>query len=436
MKLNTHAPTICTHEGATAKRINQSLQLRRSVMSCMLWENEFYEDGQSIAGRIAETIPHVYPQEVRNIAIEAREKMKLRHVPLLIAREMARIPSHKELVSETLAAIIQRPDELAEFLAIYWKDGRQPLSAQVKRGLAAAFTKFSPYSLAKYNMDREIRLKDVLFLCHAKPKDKEQGDTWKQLIAGELPVPDTWEVALSGGVDKKVAWTRLLEEEKLGAMALLRNLRNMQQAGVGIGLIRKALTQIKTERVLPFRFLAAARHAPDLEPELEVAMFKCLEGHEKLAGKTCVLVDVSFSMRASVSAKSEITRLDAACGVAMLLREICEDGVTATFSDGLIVVPPRRGFALRDCIIKSQHHGCTELGGAVRALLDQRSFDRLLVITDEQSEDKVPDPQINAYMINVASAKNGVGYGAWKHIDGWSEAVVDYIIASESLTVA
>jgi hypothetical protein len=36
-------------------------------------------------------------------------------------------------------------------------------------------------------------------------------------------------------------------------------------------------------------------------------------------------------------------------------------------------------------------------------------------------------------MINVASAKNGVGYGAWTHIDGWSEAVIDYIAASEEV---
>jgi hypothetical protein len=33
-------------------------------------------------------------------------------------------------------------DELSEFVAIYWKDGRVPLSGQVKKGLAAAFPKF------------------------------------------------------------------------------------------------------------------------------------------------------------------------------------------------------------------------------------------------------------------------------------------------------
>ena len=77
--------------------------------------------------------------------------MKLRHAPLLLVREMARHATHRALVAETLAAVIQRADELAEFVAIYWKDGRVPLSAQVKKGLAAAFPKFDEYALAKYD---------------------------------------------------------------------------------------------------------------------------------------------------------------------------------------------------------------------------------------------------------------------------------------------
>jgi len=53
------------------------------------------------------------------------------------------------------------------------------------------------------------------------------------LVAGELATPDTWEVALSAGasVDKREAWERLLAENKLGAQALLRNLRNMAEPG-------------------------------------------------------------------------------------------------------------------------------------------------------------------------------------------------------------
>jgi len=432
-KLNVSTKTnpIFTHEGAKAQHINSELQLRRSVMSCLLWESEFYEDGISIAERIANTIPSVKPEKVAEIAIEAREKMKLRHVPLLIVREMASIPIHKSLVADTLARIIQREDELSEFMAIYWKDGKQSLSAQVKRGLAGAFTKFDAYQLAKYNRDGNIKLRDVLFLCHARPGNKEQESLWKQLIDNTLPIPDTWEVNLSGGKDKKESFERLLKENKLGALALLRNLRNMSQAGVGEDVIFEALASMNVSRVLPFRFITAAKYVPQWENQIEVALLKCLASKEKIAGKTVILVDVSGSMESQVSEKSEITRMDAACGIAMLGRELC-DARVVTFSNGMVEIPARHGFALRDAIQNSQPHGGTYLGQAINLINAKIPYDRLIVITDEQSHDSVPVSKGKGYLINVASYQNGIGYGAWTHIDGWSEATLDYIRTFEN----
>src|SRR5713101_7948763 len=261
-RLNLGLPT---HEGAPARHISSELQLRRSVLACLLWESQFYEDGIEIAGRIAELVPKVAAEKVAALAVEAREQMKLRHAPLLLVREMARHKTHRALVSETLARVIQRADELAEFVAIYWKDGRVPLSGQVKKGLAAAFPKFDEYQLAKYDRSGPIRLRDVLFLCHAKPRDGAQAAMWKKLIAGTMITPDTWEVALSAGTDKREAWERLLREQKLGALALLRNLRNMHEAGVDESLVVSAIRSMSTGRVLPFRFLAAARYAPRWE---------------------------------------------------------------------------------------------------------------------------------------------------------------------------
>jgi len=107
-----------THEGAPARNISDDLQLRRSVLACMLWENQFYEDGVEIAGRIAELVPKVQAERVAALAIEAREQMKLRHAPLLLVREMARHKTHRGLVAETLERVIQRADELCEFVAI------------------------------------------------------------------------------------------------------------------------------------------------------------------------------------------------------------------------------------------------------------------------------------------------------------------------------
>ena len=416
-----------THEVAPARHISPELQLRRSVLACLLWEKQFYEDGIEIAGRIAELVPTVAAEKVAGLAIEARERMKLRHAPLLLVREMARHKTHRRLVSDTLAQVIQRADELSEFIAIYWKGGRVPLSGQVKKGLAAAFPKFDEYALAKYDHGGPVKLRDVLFLCHAKPRDAAQAGVWKKLIWGRLNAPETWEVALSSGADKREAWQRLLAENKLGALALLRNLRNMREAGVEEELVLSALRSMSTARVLPFRFLAAARYASQWEETLEQAMLKCVAGQEKLAGKTIVLVDVSGSMTAPLSRRSEMQRTDAAYGLAVLLREIGEKVSVFSFSDDLVEVPARRGFALRDAIGASQRHNSTQLGKAVESLNQKEQYDRLIVISDEQAHDSVPGPKANGYVINVANYKNGVGYGKWTHIDGWSEAVVEYI---------
>lgn len=418
-----------THEGAPARLISPELQLRRSVLACMLWEDQFYEEGVAIAGRIRELVAKVPAEKVASVAVEARVQMKLRHAPLLLVREMARLATHRHLVADTLMQVIQRADELAEFVALYWSEGKQPLSAQVKKGLATAFTKFDEYALAKYDRAAPVKLRDVLFLCHAKPLGAAQAELWNRLVNGELAPPDTWEVALASGADKREAWERLLSENKLGALALLRNLRNMAEAKVDERLIAAALGRMKTDRVLPFRFIAAARYAPQWEAELEQAMFRSVSGQSKLPGKTVLLVDVSGSMDAPLSRRSEMRRNDAAYGLAMLLREVAEEVVVYSFSDELVRVPARRGFALRDAINASQRHAGTMLGKALRGI--EESYDRLLVITDEQSHDPVPNPRVRGYMLNMASYQNGVGYGAWTHIDGWSDSVIEYVRAAE-----
>lgn len=429
MKKNVRSVSsaLFTYEGAPAKRITKTQELRRSLMACLLWENTFYESGEDIASRIAKLIPEVKPNDVANMALEARRDMKLRHAPLLVVREMARLPEHKRWVGLLLPQIIQRADELAEFLAIYWKDGRQPISKQVKVGLAAAIKKFDAYQLAKYNRDAAVKLRDVMFLTHPKPDTDEQAILFKEIAENTLPTPDTWEVALSSGADKQTTWERLLSENKLGALALLRNLRNMQSVGVPDSKIVNALDRMKVERVLPFRFISAARYAPSLEPALERTMFRCIDGIEKLPGKTVLLVDVSGSMDAAISAKSEMTRIDAANGLSVLAREMCDDVSIYSFSRGVKLIPPRRGFALRDAINGSQIHASTELGLAVEYINAKEQYDRLIVFTDEQAARAVGDPKGKGYVINVASYENGVGYGAWNHIDGFSEATLNYI---------
>ena len=357
MKINIASarPAITTHEGAPARHINPLAQLRRSVCSCLLWEHEFYESGETIAKRIATLVHECAPQDVAALAIEAREQFKLRHVPLLLMRELARHPQiqfakHNRLVSTTLARVIQRADEPAEFLALYWKDAKQPLSKQIKRGLAWSLRKFSEYELAKWNRDGAVRLRDVLFLSHAKPKDEAQAALWKKLAQNELATPDTWEVALSAGADKRETFERLIREGQLGYLALLRNLRNMIEAKVDTALVEDAIRARKgARRVLPFRFIAAAKHAPQFEPALDEAMIATMAGLEKLPGCTVVLVDHSGSMAGTLSAKSDLTRADAAAGVAILARGVAATCRVFAFSDWLAEVAPSAGHGAQGC---------------------------------------------------------------------------------------
>lgn len=416
-----------THEGAPAfARLSDEQRLRRSVLSCMLWEDEFYEDGETISARINALAAALDPEIVARLAVEARSKMNLRHAPLLLLATLAKTGAKREkLVANTVAEVIQRADELAELVAIYWRGGRRPLSAQLKKGLARAFAKFDAYQLAKYDRPGPVRLRDVLFLVHAKPKAGDQAELWRKLAEKELDSPDTWEVALSAGADKKATFERLLAERKLGYLALLRNLRNMVQAGVNEHLVRQAIRDRKgAARVLPFRFVAAARAAPLFDSAIDEALQAAIADERELPGRTIVLVDVSGSMDAALSRRSDLRRIDAAAALASVLNG---DVRVFSFSNDVKEVPARKGLAGIDAIVRSQPHGGTYLGKAVERV-NALKHDRLIVITDEQSHDAVPDPVAkHGYLINVASNRNGVGYGRWVHLDGFSEQVLRYI---------
>lgn len=434
-----------THEGAPASAINSTQALRRSVSSCLLWEREFYEDGVSIANRIWDLAHQVDPSYLATLAEEARSVMNLRHAPLWLVAALLDHPKVKDStyahpahfsVQNTIANVVQRADEMGELLALYMKDvpqgQKRPLSAQLKKGLARAFVNFDAYQLAKYNRAGRYPLKTILKLVHPDPRDHENAEElsalWKSVVDGTIQAPDTWEVGLSAArsdEEKLAVWTRLLGEGRLGYLALLRNLRNMRAVGVPKEVVAEAILARKgARRVLPFRYVAAARAVPSLEPAIDQALSEAVSEQAPLSGQTIVLVDVSASMNYPLSDRSDLTRMDAGAALASVIHG---DLRVFTFSHDVVEVAPRRGMAGVDAVINSQPHGGTYLGEAVRQM-NTLPHSRLIVISDEQTADRVPDPAArHAYMINVASAKNGVGYGRWTHVDGFSESVLRFI---------
>jgi hypothetical protein len=424
-----NAFTEKTHEDAPAHRMTPLQALRRSVCACFLWEDEFYESGTAIAERIGSLVAKCDPQAVASLAIEVRNQHNLRHVPLALLTHLAVSSRGTSIMRETVPQVVRRADELTELCAMWWKlHPDMHLPHNMEKGLRAAWSNFNEYSLAKYDRDNAVKLRDVMRLTHPKAYSEDRNALYSRVIDRTLATPDTWEVELSSGADKRVTWTRLLTEHKLGGLALLRNLRNMVQAQVDPDLIRAAIRENEFKYVLPFRFTAAARYVPMFERELDAALCRKVAESTPFTGNTLVLVDVSGSMKNKLSAKSDMSRIDAAATLASIIEGPLR---VFTFSSRLVEVPPRRGMAGVDAIIHSQMHSSTRLGDALRTIYSNvRDIYRLIVITDEQSHDRV-DPPLgtikHAYMINVASNRNGVSYDQWTHIDGFSESVLRFI---------
>lgn len=439
--------------GALAAKQDAESLLRRAVMACLLWEDLAYGSAKDNADNITTLIPQVDPRIVAEIAVEARIGQKLRHVPLFIASEMLKHPNHKEYVADILPLIITRADQLTDFLSIYWKEKKHPIAAQAKKGLAESFHNFNEYKFAKYDRDAPIKLRDVMRLVHPKPRNQFEAELFGKVRSRTLTPPDTWEVALSTGKDKKATWERLITENKLGALAFLRNLRNMTEAKVDHNIIRQGFETVYSAMLLPINFLTAAEYAPTFTADIEKMMIRTYASMPKLSGYTIFVVDVSGSMGNISSSKGTASRMMNAAAMAMLAVNQCEkiDIYCTAGNDSSRVHKtakidyPQKGFGL----IEQVNQMKSRLGGGgifTRQCLEfiksevKQQPDRIIIFSDSQDCDhadrRVPSPfGVNNYIVDVSSERHGVNYkGVWTaEITGWSEKFLTYIAALEGV---
>ena len=440
--------------GALAAKQSNTALLRRAVLANLLWEDVAYMDGMRVAEEIQRLIPLCPAIDVYNIALEARTMQKLRHTPLFLAVEMCKYPEHKMFVQDLLPQIITRADMLTDFLAIYWKDGKKPIANQAKKGLAKAFHNFNEYKFAKYDRDAAIKLRDVMFLCRPKPENQYEQDLFKKVADRTLATPETWEVLLSTGKDKKESWTKLITEGKIGGLAMLRNIANMRRANVDKKVINEGLEKLKSSMLMPLDFLKAFRMNPEFSRQIEDAMINSYSNLPKLKGKTLFIVDVSGSMGARMSEKSDFTRYDAACAMAMLAANQCEDyeivctaGNDYTHTGAHRNIPyPQKGFGIFEQIRETNKnigHGGIFTRQCLEWCNDKfkgQKFDRIIVFSDSQDcdfpERRTPKPfGTYNYICDVSAHTKGVNYrGAWTaEISGFSEHFITFIAAMEGI---
>ena len=390
MKFNLLSRTknqTLNYEGAKAFTLTPEMELYTSVVTWSL-NDSFYEKNESRLNRLQKLISECDPIFVGKLAVYARTKMYMRSVPLVLTTELAKRHAGDNLIAKVTRGVINRADEITELLACYEflneRTGTKKLnrlSKQLQKGLSAAFNSFDEYQFAKYNRDGAIKLRDALFLVHPKAKDDAQQVLFNKIVSGTLQMPYTWETELSAlgqlNYDSEEAkakafcakWEELIDSGKLGYMALLRNLRNIQEAGVSYMHFQKTCAtladaeQVARAKQFPFRYLAAYRelinpvtkiptqsflkklsammqtsnkgYTGDLLDALEKAVQASAANIKGFGYETRVLIacDVSGSMQTPASAKSKILLYDVGLMLAMLLQSRCKNVEVGMFGD-------------------------------------------------------------------------------------------------------
>lgn len=483
--------TVMNHEGAKAYKMTPEMELYTAVVTSAL-SDKFYESNDERMDRIATLIRQVDPQFVAKLAVYTRTQMNLRSIPLFLIVELAKIHNGDSLVKRTIEQCVLRADEIMELLMCYQlrnSEGKgikklSKLSRQVQEGLKSAFNRFDEYQFAKYNRSNlEVKLKDALFIVHPKASSEAQQEVFDKIVSDTLQTPYTWETQLSELGQKhfdsqeeklaavKALWEELIDSNKVGYMALLRNLRNILQAQVSPAHIEKVSAtisdpvKVEKSKQMPFRFLAAYKelmgvesvHTSDVLSALERAVKESVNNLEGFGTDTSVLVaaDVSGSMFSSVSDRSSVMQFDIGILLSMLLKSKCSSVISGMFGDIWKVLNLPQENILANTIEMQRREG--EVGYSTNGYLvidyliaNDIKIDKVMMFTDmqmwdsrrgdnhiqkiwEQYRQKYPESKL--YLFDLS------GYGNTPVeltkdnavlVSGWSDKVFDVLKAIEN----
>ncbi len=312
-RFNTVSQGTKTTNLAGGQAYSQSNELELvSILLTSFANDQFYKSANDTFSTLKSLIAKSNPKFVAKAAIYARTKFGMRSISHVVASELAKHLSGEKWAKDFYNAIVYRPDDMCEIISYHLANNGK-LSNPMKKGFAEAFGKFDQYQLAKYKGEgKSVKLVDVVNMVHPVPVDKNR-EALQLLVSDKLKSSGTWESGLSEAgsdvVAKGKVWADLINENKIGYMALLKNLRNIsEQAPDMLSKACEMLTNevlIKKSLVLPFRFLTAfdeiakivnTEHSRLLMRALNEAIEKSLSNAPKFDGRTLVVVDVSGSM--------------------------------------------------------------------------------------------------------------------------------------------
>lgn len=470
------APSGTTFEGGAGYARDTKSELFLLAVANMVGENTFYEAADQRDDRYRQLVRAATladPAWTARFLRWLRTDANLRSASLVGAVEFAHARLDADLAGlsrQVVDSVLQRADEPGELLACWTSRYGRAIPKPVKRGVADAVKRlYTQRSLLKWDSEaRGFRFGDVLNLTHPTADTEEQAQLFVHALdlrhghveaipaaltilgahaalrehattAPEVLVQTdtlrqagfTWEAALSlagSRVPKKDLWEALIPT--MGYMALLRNLRNFDEASVSdqvADLVSRRLAdpvEVAKSRQMPMRFLSAYRVVPSLRWAwaLERAITLSLANIPTLGGRTLILVDTSASMNSGFSKDGSLMRWDAAAvfGIALGLR--CEHADVVSFSNGYHggegskVFDLRSGESLLRAVERWQSggffiNGGTDTVGAVQCHRRPGFHDRVVILTDEQHSygdvGRVVPANLPLYTWNLAGYQHG-----------------------------
>lgn len=423
-----------TYEGAPAVGLDLKSELFLLAVTNLVSENTFYESASSRDNRFSSLVQKATaedPDFVENLVPFIRNTANLRSCAVVMAAEycFAKGPHRRQVVNSAMS----RADDISEFVGYWFKvTGGRTFPGGVQRGLSDAVKRlYTPYSIMKYDSaNSSIRMGDVLNLTHV-----ELPQLGKYIIDrrfkndfSELPVqvaarevlmsvipdlrrdyakrhPDilkeagvTWEFLsswLPGGMDAE-AWE--LAIPNMGYMALLRNLRNFEDANISVpsrNSVNSLISdpeEVARSRQMPFRFFSAYKNTGT--DAYRVAITDALEASTKnvpeFPGSTLILIDISGSMSQTLSMKSKVARYEvgALFGASLMGKNFGKSRVVLFGTRNRDVTPDHRTSPLKFVEEVARIHTSGVLDHGTEALVainDQyQGEDRLVIFSDMQ----------------------------------------------------
>lgn len=308
------------------------------------------------------------PRDLLSIAHYLRVEKNIRTTPALLYAIAAGEESNRERMVEYGPKVLRRADDVLQAFAAYFalygtvevKNGRVVRNVKLpnsfKKGLAAALAQFDEYQLLKWDNNSWPRFKDVVQMVYRRKDYPLSQDLLTYFMTGNITNPEStpivaarkelsalkkwgvgtaelakrahagWELLLSQFGNTKEVWEAMIDGGRttLPVMAAVRNLRNIEQAGVSSdhwAKLKNSILSHEDNKMMPFRFLAARNNVSTSNARTiaDMLLDKAALNVPELDGESIVIVDISGSMDTSISNKSDMTKAMVAKALAAVI---------------------------------------------------------------------------------------------------------------------